>query len=307
MWRADTNIGFVIGISGFPTNVELLLEHGDEWMRSEWFPKVASAEVADGIAVTEPDHGSDPAAMETTATRDGDEWVLDGTKTYIGNATKAAYLLVFAKTSPDAGHRGISIFLVPTDVPGFEAEALTGKMGTRAGNLGRVELDGARIPADHLVGEEDRGFYHFMNSLAKGRAIVAAQGVGAASASLDAATSYVTEREQFGQSIGEFQSVRHRIAEMATRTEAARSLTYRAATAAENGADDATDLASRAKLFATEVGFEVADDALQLHGGAGYAGEYPVERYVRDVRSTRIYEGTSEIQKNIIADNILPE
>jgi alkylation response protein AidB-like acyl-CoA dehydrogenase len=306
LWRADTNLGCAIGISGFPTNVELLVEYGDEWMREEWLPKVASAEVTDGIAVTEPGHGSDVAAMETTATRDSDEWVLDGEKTFIGNATDAAYLLVFARTSPAEGHGGISVFLVPTDVDGYDAQPITGKMGTRAAKLGHVYLDGARIPADHLVGEEDQGFYHFMHTLAKGRTIVAAQGVGAASAGLEAARSYATEREQFGRPIGDFQAVSHSIAEMATRTEAARSMTYRAATAADWGRDDAPRLASMAKLFASETGFDVLDDALQIHGGAGYTGEYPVERYLRDVRATRIYEGTSEIQKSVVADDLLP-
>lgn len=305
MWRADTNLGWTLGLTGFGTNVYVITEYGDEWMRERWFPGVANGEEIDGIAVSEPNHGSDVAEIETRAERDGDEWVLNGEKKWIGNSPIADMLLVFAKTDPNAGHKGISAFVVPTDRDGYSVEKLNDRLGGNSAPLGRVFFDNLCIPADHLVGEEGAGFYYFMEALAYGRITVAAQAVGAASAALDAAKEYVHEREQFNQTIGDFQSVRHMVADMDTNLSAARQLLYRAATAVVGGEEDAPLLASQAKLFATEQATDIIDDAIQLHGGNGYLKEYDVERYFRDARVTRIYEGTSQIQRNIIADGLL--
>jgi alkylation response protein AidB-like acyl-CoA dehydrogenase len=304
-WRADTNLGWALGLTGFSTNVYVVDSYADEAMKEEWFSGVASGEILDGIAVTEPEHGSDVAGIETRAEREGDEWVLNGEKKFIGNSTIGDRLLVFAKTDPDAGHRGISAFMVPTDRDGYDVTPLDDRFGGHSAPLGLVTFDDLRIPADNLVGEENRGFYYFMESLGYGRITVAAQAVGAAGAALDATKAYVHERDQFGQHIGDFQAVRHSIADMQTTLEAARSLLYRAATAVAEDRDDAAHLASQAKLFATEQATDVIDDAIQLHGGNGYLKEYDVERYYRDARATRIYEGASGIQRNIIAENVL--
>jgi len=304
LWRADPGIGSAIGSRGFGTS--MLLGYGDDWMKEEWLPAVVAGEAATASAISEPAHGSDVAGMETRAERDGDEWVLNGSKTWITNGTVADVAIVMAKTDPGAGHRGISAFLVPTDTEGFTAEKIDNKLGIRASDLGELFIEDVRIPEENLVGEENRGFYQLMDFFAGGRVSVASQAVGVAQAALDAALDYAGEREQFDQPIAEFQAIQHKLAEMATNVEAARSLTYRAASHVEHDRDDvAVRLASMAKLFASEHAVDVADEAIQVHGGAGFVTDHPVERYYRDARITKIYEGTSEIQKGIIADRLL--
>jgi alkylation response protein AidB-like acyl-CoA dehydrogenase len=304
LWRADPGIGSAIGSRGFGTT--MLIEFGDEWMKEKWLPRVANGESATASAISEPGHGSNVAGIETRAEEDGDEYVLNGNKMWITNGTVADVAVVMAKTDPDAGHRGITAFLVPTDLDGFTAEKIDNKLGIRASDLAELVLDDVRVPAKNVIGEENRGFHQLMEFFASGRVSVAAQAVGAAQAALDAAKEYATEREQFGQEIAEFQAIQHKIAEMATNVEAARSLTYRAASYVEAGKDEqATRMASQAKLFASEHAVDVADEAIQVHGGAGYVTDHPVERYYRDSRITKIYEGTSEIQKGIIADTLL--
>jgi alkylation response protein AidB-like acyl-CoA dehydrogenase len=304
LWRADPGIGSAIGSRGFGTT--MLIEFGDEWMKEKWLPRVANGESATASAISEPGHGSNVAGIETRAEEDGDEYVLNGNKMWITNGTVADVAVVMAKTDPDAGHRGITAFLVPTDLDGFTAEKTDNKLGIRASDLAELVLDDVRVPAKNVIGEENRGFHQLMEFFASGRVSVAAQAVGAAQAALDAAKEYATEREQFGQEIAEFQAIQHKIAEMATNVEAARSLTYRAASYVEAGKDEqATRMASQAKLFASEHAVDVADEAIQVHGGAGYVTDHPVERYYRDSRITKIYEGTSEIQKGIIADTLL--
>jgi alkylation response protein AidB-like acyl-CoA dehydrogenase len=304
LWRADPGIGSAIGSAGFGTS--MLLEYGDEWMKEEWLPAIADGEAVSASAISEPGHGSNVAGIETRAERDGDEWVIDGHKMWITNGTVADIALVFAKTDPDAGRQGISAFLVPTDRPGFSSEPIDNKLGIHASDLGELRLDDVRVPADHLVGTENEGFYQLMAFFANGRVSVAAQAVGVAQAAVDAALEYAREREQFGQPIAEFQAIQHKLADMATDVEAARSLTYRAAGEVADGDDDrAARWASMAKLFASEHAVDVTDEAIQVHGGAGYVTDHPVERYFRDARITKIYEGTSEIQRGIIADRLL--
>ena len=303
LWRADPGIGSAIGSRGFGSS--MLVAFGDEWMKEAWLPRITSGRSACASAISEPAHGSNVAGIETTAERDGDEWIIDGRKMWITNATVADVMVIMAKTDPDAGHEGISAFLVPAETEGLETEKIDNKLGIHASDLGEVILDGVRVPAANLVGAEDRGFYQLMEFFADGRTSVAAQALGTAQAALEEAVAYATEREQFGQPISEFQAIRHMIAEMATTVEAARSLTYRAASAVEDGdADVASKWASMAKLFASEHAVEVADDAIQVHGGAGYVTDHHVERFYRDARITKIYDGTSEIQKNIIADEL---
>ncbi|MFB6219942.1 MAG: acyl-CoA dehydrogenase family protein [Halolamina sp.] len=319
LWRADPGIGSAVGSRGFGS--KMLEAYGDEWMKERWLTRIAAGESACASAISEPGHGSNVAGIETTAEKregrsaaeqsgaaaekDGDEWVINGTKTWITNGTVADVVIVMAKTDPGAGRKGISAFLVPTDTEGFEAEKIDNKLGIRASDLAELFLDDVRVPAENLIGTENEGFYQLMEFFADGRVSVAAQAVGAAQAALDAALDYAGEREQFGQPIGEFQAVSHKLAEMATVIEAARSLVYRAATHVEDGEREAAmRFASMAKLFASERAVEVADDAVQVHGGAGFVSDYPVERYYRDARITKIYEGTSEIQKEVIADNL---
>ncbi|WP_435158102.1 acyl-CoA dehydrogenase family protein [Haladaptatus sp. DFWS20] len=304
LWRADPGIGSAVGSAGFGTN--MIIKYGDEWMKQEWLPKIAAGEAVSYSAISEPAHGSNVAGIETVAERDGDGYILNGNKMWITNGTVADVGLVMAKTSPDEGHRGITAFLVPTDLDGFSTEKIDNKLGIRASDLAEVILDDVRVSEENVIGEVDNGFYQLMDFFAHGRTRVASQAVGAAQAALDAALDYAGEREQFNQPIGEFQAIQHKLAEMATNVEAARSLTYRAASQVESGDDDiAARFASMAKLFASEHAVDVADEAIQVHGGAGFVSDHPVERYYRDARITKIYEGTSEIQKNIIADRLL--
>ncbi|MFC5973471.1 acyl-CoA dehydrogenase family protein [Halomarina salina] len=304
LWRADPGIGSAVGSAGFGT--DMIIEFGDEWMKEEWLPRIADGETASASAISEPAHGSNVAGIETRAEKDGDEWVLDGNKMWITNGTVADVAVVMAKTSPDEGHRGITAFLVPTEVEGWKPTKIDNKLGIRASDLAEIVLDDARIPEENVIGEVDQGFYQLMEFFASGRTNVAAQAVGAAQGAFDAALDYAGEREQFDQKIGEFQAIRHKLAEMATNVEAARALTYRAASAVEEGDQSmAAQFSSMAKLFASERSVEVADESIQVHGGAGYVSDHPAERYYRDARITKIYEGTSEIQKNIIADRLL--
>ncbi|MFC7069239.1 acyl-CoA dehydrogenase family protein [Halobaculum lipolyticum] len=304
LWRADPGIGSAIGSRGFGTS--MIRKFGDEWMKEEWLPKVASGESATCSCISEPAHGSDVAGIETRAEQDGDEWVLNGDKMWITNGTVADVAVVMAKTSPAERHRGITAFLVETDRDGFEPTKIDNKLGIRASDLAEIRLDDVRVPEDHVIGAVDQGFYQLMNFFADGRTSVAAQAVGAAQGALEAAVEYADEREQGGQPIKEYQAVSHKIAEMATNVEAARSLTYRAASVVEEGGDDqlAAKFASMAKLFASEHAVDVADEGIQVHGGAGFVTDHPAERFYRDARITKIYEGTSEIQKNIISDQI---
>jgi len=303
LWRADAGVGGSISAARFGT--EMLLEYGDEWMKEEWLPKITAGETPICTGISEPAHGSNVAGMETRAEKDGDEWVLNGQKMWITNGTVADVAIVMARTKPEGGHGGISAFLTPTDVDGYDATRIDNKLGIRAQDTAEIVIDDLRVPEENVVGGLHEGFYQLMEFFAPARADVGAQAVGVAQAALDASLSYAGEREQFGQQIGEFQAIQHKLAEMATDIEAARSLTYRAGAAIESGDRDlATRLASMAKLFASEHAVDVADEAIQVHGGAGYVSDHPVERYYRDARITKIYDGTSEIQKNIIADRL---
>lgn len=305
MWRGDPAIGFAIDLASFTTNVYILSSYADELLKEEWLPKIAAGEIINSIAVTEPNHGSNVGGLETTATKDGDEWVINGHKKFIGNATVADLHLVLAKTDPGAAERGLSAFIVPADTAGVTGTRIEEKMGMHATDWGELKFEDVRISEDHLVGEKNQAFFYFMESLARGRTTVAAEGVGVSQAALEAARSYATEREQFEQQIADFQAIRHKLAEMATDTEVARAIMYRAAKHTDEETDRANQLASMAKLAATETSIDVTDEAVQVFGGAGYLAENDVERYYRDARATKIYEGTSEIQKNIIAKEFL--
>ncbi|MFT4946680.1 MAG: alkylation response protein AidB-like acyl-CoA dehydrogenase [Natronomonas sp.] len=304
LWRADPGIGSAVGSAGFGSS--MISKYGKEWMKEEWLPKIAGGETASCSMISEPAHGSNVAGIETSAEKDGDEYVINGNKMWITNGTVADVGVCMTKTDPDAGHKGITAFLVEMDNEGVQTEKIDNKLGIRASDLAEVILNDVRVSEEHIIGEEGKGFYQLMDFFASGRTSVASQAVGCAQAALDAALDYASEREQGGQKINEYQAIRHKLADMATTLEAARSLTYRAAAQIEEDNEMmAAKHASMAKLFASEHAVDVADEAIQVHGGAGFVTDHPVERYYRDARITKIYEGTSEIQKNIISDQIL--
>jgi alkylation response protein AidB-like acyl-CoA dehydrogenase len=297
---ADAGILAAIGTS-FGTR--MVAEYGTREQKEWILDGVASGELIGALGNTEPEHGSDAASIETTAERDGDEYVIDGVKTFITHGSIADYVLTMCRTGGE-GHGGISAVIVEADREGFEVEREIETMGWNASDTAQLRYDGVRVPAENLVGQENRGFYQLMEFFEEERVGIAAQALGIARRCLDEAKEYVGEREQFGQAVGEFQAVQHTIAEMAVKVENAKRLTYDAAARVDRG-EKPTKLASMAKLYASEVAEEVASDAIQLHGGNGYTREYPVERQYRHAKIYQIGEGTSEIQKNIIAGELL--
>ena len=272
-------------------------------LKSRVLPILAAGDTLGGFALTEPESGSDAAAMKTTAVRQGDEWVLNGSKAWITNAGAAAFYVAFARTDPDAGYRGISAFVVPADAPGLTIGAREEKLGLRASLTAPLLFEDCRIPADNIVGEPGQGFKIALATLDHSRLGIAAQSVGIHQRAVELAAEYAKERVQFSRPIAQFQAVRFKIAEMATQLEAARSLT-RAAAAAEN-TSQAGRLAAQAKLFASEAANRACWDSLQIHGGNGFSEEYEIARLYRDVRVTTIYEGTSEMQRRVIARHLL--
>jgi acyl-CoA dehydrogenase len=299
--RADPGIGTAVLTGKFGT--EMILEYGDEWQKEEFVRPVLSGEMACGTSISEPGAGSDVAGMRTTAEKDGDEYVLNGSKTWASTSPVAEYMTVMAKTSPDAGHGGISAFIVPTDTDGFTIEKDIEKMGLRASPTAEISISDARIPAENLVGAEDEGFYQLMEFFNENRIMVAANALGAAAGAYRHAYQYAQEREAFGQQLSDFQGLKWMLADMATKVETARSTVYRAANQNMAG-EDPRQLASVAKYYTSEICEDVCSDAIQIHGGYGYTRDFPVEKFYRDSRVQKIVEGTSQIQKNIIYDSI---
>ncbi|MDW7711549.1 MAG: acyl-CoA dehydrogenase family protein [Deferrisomatales bacterium] len=303
-WRADPGLGQALGSVTF--GADLLLLHGTEEQKRRYLPPICTGEAIMAAAITEPDAGSDIAAVTTAAVRDGDEWVINGTKMFITNGISAKFVLVYCLTNPHAPsrHERHSCLMVETDRPGYKATKLHGKLGIRASETAEVVLDGVRVPADNLVGTEGMGFFHFMDFFNRTRLHIAAQGVGVGQGALDKAVRHVRNRVQFGQPLAAFQGVQFKIAEMATRVEAARGMVYRAAALVDDGTVDHR-LIAMAKWYAGETGVRVADEALQLHGGYGYLAEYDVERFYRDAKIVELYEGTKEVEKQIVARTLL--
>src|SRR5207302_597278 len=274
-----------------------------------YLPKLANGEWLCAYALTESGSGSDSAAMRTTARRDGVEYVLNGSKRFITNAGVASVYTVFAKTDPEAGHAGISAFVVEGDTPGFEVARLEPKMGISGSTTGELTFDDVRIPAGNLLGEESEGFKIAMRILDRSRPGVAAQALDIAQGATDYALDYAKTRETLGRPIGEHQLVAALLADMETKCEAARGLLYRFGTAVDEGIDgpELTKLSAMTKLYCTDVAMEVTTDAVQVLGGYGYISEYPVERMMRDAKITQIYEGTNQIQRLVIAREMLKE
>ena len=282
---------------------------GTDEQKARYLPKLASGEWLAAYALTEAGSGSDSAAMRTTARREDDEYVLDGSKRFITNASVASLYTVFAKTDPEAGHSGISAFVVESDTPGFEVARLEPKMGIAGSTTGELVFENCRIPAANILGEEGEGFRIAMRILDRSRPGVAAQGLGIAQGATDYALEYARTRETMGKPIAEHQLIAGKLADMETRCEAGRGLLYRFGRMVDEGAPDEelTKASAMAKLYCTDTAMDVTIEAVQILGGYGYVSEYPVERMMRDAKITQIYEGTNEIQRLVIAREMLRE
>jgi alkylation response protein AidB-like acyl-CoA dehydrogenase len=279
---------------------------GSAEQQARYFPRLASGEWLIAFALTEAAAGSDVASNKMRATRDGDDYVLNGSKRFITHGSVANVLTVFALTDPAAGGRkGMSAFIVEADTPGFAAPRVEHKMGIRGSPTAELTFDDVRVPAANRLGAEGDGFKIAMGTLDRSRLAIAAQAVGIAQGALDAAIGYAKERRQFGQRVTDFEGIQFMLADMATHTEAARQLTYAAAAAIEADAADLPYWTSSAKLFAGDVAMQVTTDAVQVLGGYGYITEYPVERMMRDAKITQLYEGTQQIQRLIVARQLL--
>ena len=279
---------------------------GTEEQRKRFLIPLASGQVIGAFALTEPEAGSDPVRQTTTAVKDGNEYIINGSKRFITSGKNAETVIVTAKTDESKQHKGISAFIVQKGTPGFMVGNVEDKMGLRASDTTDLIFENCRIPAENLLGKEGDGFRIAMTGLDGGRIGIAAQSIGVAQAAFDAAVKYAKKRKQFGQAISKFQGLRWTIADMATELEAARQLTFLAASMRDRG-EKYTAQASMAKLFASEMVNRMTARALQIHGGYGFTKDYPVERYYRDARVFTIYEGTSEIQRIVIANNILKD
>jgi alkylation response protein AidB-like acyl-CoA dehydrogenase len=282
---------------------------GTDEQRTRYLPRLASGEWLPAYALTEPGSGSDSAAMRSEALREGDEYVLNGSKRFITNAGVAELYTVFAKTDPEAGHAGISAFVVEASAPGFEVGRIEPKMGIKGSTTGEIFFDGCRVPAENLLGEEGEGFRIAMRILDRSRPGIGAQGLGLAQGATDYALEYARSRETMGKPIAQHQLIAATLADMETKCEAARGLLHKCRQLIYDAADgpELTKISAMSKLFCTDVAMEVKTDAVQILGGYGYIQEYPVERMMRDAKITQIYEGTNQIQRLVIAREMLKE
>src|SRR5579884_2030110 len=302
--RADSAVrGFLTVHAGLVASC--IERWGSEEQKRHYLPRMATGELIGCYCLTEPEAGSDAASLRTEAREEGDEYSLSGEKIWITNANLAGVAIVFATRDPAARHRGICAFLVPADTPGFHREPMPGKeLGHRASDHAHIRFENCRVPRSALLGEAGQGFKVAMSALDRGRLGVAAGAVGVGQACLDASIEFARTRRQFGQRIGDFEMIQATLANMAADIDAARLLTYRAAWQQDRGIP-ATQATSMAKLFATEAAARAASEAVLLHGNRGYSNEYPVERYYRDIKGLQIYEGTSHIQRIIVARELV--
>lgn len=305
---ADASTAVLMSVhNSLPT--QMLNRLGTEAQKAQFLAPMARGELLGAFALSEPDAGSDASAIRCQAVRDGDDWVISGTKAWITSGTHAGVVIAMVRTdTPEARRRskGISAFILTPDLPGFVVAKKEDKMGLRASPTVQISFDGMRVPQDRMLGEEGMGFIYAMQSLEHGRLGIAAQAIGIAQAAFDVAAAYAVERKQFGRPIAEFQGVQFKLADMATRIAAARSLLHTTAAAKDHGASVAAAV-SMCKLFASETAMWVTTQAIQVLGGYGYVKEYPVERYFRDAKATEIYEGTSEVQRIVIGRGVVPQ
>jgi len=283
----------------------MLYEYGDEDQKQEYLAGLNRGDDVGAFALSEAGAGSDVPSMETTAEKDGDEYVVNGDKLWISNGSVANTVTLFAKTDPDAGHKGISSFVVRPEVDdGFHVEGTEDKLGDKGCPTAELRFDDMRIPEDRLLGEEGDGFRHALETLNGGRITIAARSIGLARAALDDSLEYSQAREQFDQPISEFQTIQHKLADMDTKVQAAEMLMHKAADKKIRGEDFIKE-AAQAKLYASEISREVTNEGIQIHGGYGYTKDFAVERYYRDAKLNEIYEGTSEVLRNTIAQRLL--
>ncbi|MBC9715392.1 acyl-CoA dehydrogenase family protein [Streptomyces sp. TRM66268-LWL] len=296
--RGDSSVRGIVSVS-LGLVAKTIAAWGNEEQKQHWLPRLTSGEYVGCFGLTEPGTGSDAGNLTTKAVRDGDTYVVSGTKMFITNGTWADVVLLFARTNDQPGHKGVSAFLIPTDSPGLTRREIHGKLGLRGQATAELVLEDVRVPASAMLGPEGKGFSVAMSALAKGRMSVAAGCVGIAQAALDAAVRYATEREQFGGPIARHQLVQELISDIAVDVDAARLLTWRVADLIDRGLPFTTE-SSKAKLFASEAAVRAANNCLQVFGGYGYIDEYPAGKLLRDARVMTLYEGTSQIQKLLI-------
>jgi alkylation response protein AidB-like acyl-CoA dehydrogenase len=301
--RACAGLGLCLTVH-YGVGVYPILEFGSEEQMERWIPPLAKGEKIGAFCLTEPNAGTDPGAIEATAIRDGNHYIVNANKVFVTNGGVADICLIFARTNPEGGHRGISVLVAERGTPGFVVGDLEDLCGMRANPVTSIRLYDCRVPVDNLIGKEGMGLQIGLKALDTGRMGIAAQALGIAQAAFDEALRYAKERHQFGVPIAKHQAVQMMIADMATQVDASRLMVYRAALMSDQGRP-ISEVAAKAKLFASETACKVTDLAVQVHGGYGYSKSYPVERYYRDARVTRIYEGTSEIQRVVIARSIL--
>jgi alkylation response protein AidB-like acyl-CoA dehydrogenase len=301
----DSGIGSAVVLASFAA--ECILRFGDDGLKEKFLPPVAEGKMLSAGAFTEPDHGSDITVMDTTAVKENGQWVINGTKTFITNGGLAGFYTLLCQTDPDAepSYRGLSMIVVEAEREGITAVDVGDKMGIRMMATAEVNFKDVRVPVSNLIGKEGKGFYQVLEFFDESRILVAAQALGIAQGAFDRALDYVKQREQFGKKIAQFQASQHKLADMATKIELARLITYKAAWNLDHSKRIDPKLTSMAKMYAARTAVEVADEAIQLLGGYGYMTEYEVERFYRDAKITEIYEGTKEIQKNTIASAIL--
>ena len=302
-WKVDPGISQQLCSLTF--GAEEFLLFGTENQGKKFLEPIFTGNAVMGFAITEPDAGSDTLAAATTAVKEGNEWVLNGSKVMIGNGTRGTFMLIFALTDPDAARsKRHSIIIVETDRPGYKADPMHGKMGLRASDTAAIYLNNVRVPQENLLGERGNGFHQLMAFFDRSRAYVSAHGVGLAQGALDMAVKHVRGRKQFGKPIGSFQGVQFKIADMAVKIELARNIMYKAAWLLDNGTPD-THVTAMAKMYSARIAVEVVDEALQLHGGYGYFDDYDIERFYRAAKVLEIYEGAKEIEKMIIGRTIV--
>jgi alkylation response protein AidB-like acyl-CoA dehydrogenase len=303
----DASVGVMMSVhNSLPT--QMILNYGTEAQKQRWLPPMARGEILGAFALSEPGSGSDASSLTAQAVRDGDDWIISGTKSWVTQGTHAGVILVMARTdTPDArkGGKGISTFIITPDLPGFSVGKKEDKLGMRASPTVALNFDEMRVPGDRLLGTEGQGFIYAMQSLDHGRLGIAAQALGIATAAAEASRQYADDRRQFGQPIREFQAVQFKLADMASRITAARALLYATARAKEAG-ETITQFGAMCKLLASETAMWTTTNAVQIFGGYGYVTEYPVERLFRDAKVTEIYEGTSEVQRIVIARELYP-
>jgi butyryl-CoA dehydrogenase len=301
--RGDASIGVTMSVNN-SLACQPIMDYGTDEQKQKYLPDLASGAKLGAFSITEPEAGSDAGNVQTTAVLDGDHYVINGSKVFVTNGGKAEVVVLFASTSKEAKAKGISCFIVEKDMPGFSVGKKEDKMGMRGSDTSELIFEDCKVPRENLLGKEGQGFRMALATLDGGRIGIAAQAVGIGQACLEAAIEYSKERKQFGRAICEFQAIQWILANMATELEAARYLTYKAAFVKEKGRRFGKE-AAQAKLFASEMAVKASIDAVQVHGGYGYMKEYDVERYFRDSKLTEIYEGTSEVQRLVIAANLL--